>query len=95
MKQRELRPQIGVQRDMRPHSQAAALRQRDRQAALAHIMRRLGMPREHHFAYRRLNSFFVVQIERRRQPITGVGQIASPKVSLYRLTLPPVIGVSK
>ena len=28
-------------------------------------------------------------------PITGVGQIASPSVSLYRLTLPPVIGVSK
>src|ERR1700677_323528 len=28
-------------------------------------------------------------------PITGVGQIASPRVSLYKLTLPPVIGVSK
>src|ERR1700730_14337470 len=28
-------------------------------------------------------------------PITGVGKIASPRVSLYRLTLPPVIGVSK
>src|ERR1700722_10536527 len=28
-------------------------------------------------------------------PITGEGQIASPNVSLYRLTFPPVIGVSK
>ena len=28
-------------------------------------------------------------------PITGVGQMPSPSVSLYRLTLPPVMGVSK
>ena len=44
--------------------------------------------REHPSQHRRSSSISPTT------PMTGVGRIARPSVSLYRLTLPPVIGIS-